>query len=383
MLGVKLKKGSKIINNYQILFIVNRLKETSLVLDWARSLYNRGWDIAVLPIEPQINQMQPEELNIPIIKIKPYKRWNPFIIWEICKIIKKYHIQLIHVHRNYSGGIASLAVFNNHNICVVNTEHNPSWAFRKIGLLLNSISLFRANYNCFNSNYTKESLYLWQKYLIKNIPYKVIYNGVPIREIRKIPQEISKEAFYNRWGLSKDNFYIGKIATFKKQKDHFTLLKAIKILSQKYPKIKLLLVGDGNLDKILKEKVKQLGIRKQVRFMGLLKRKEVYQLLSILNVSVMTSRWEGFCNAIVESMAAKLPVVVSDIPTLKEVVGNAGLYFRTGNSNDLAKKLEQLIINKNMRKKYANLAQNRCFNFYDNEKAIKKYEEIYRTLLKK
>jgi len=34
-------------------------------------------------------------------------------------------------------------------------------------------------------------------------------------------------------------------------------------------------------------------------------------------------------------------------------------------------------------KKYANLAQKRCFDFYDNEKAIKKYEEIYRTLLKK
>jgi len=327
--------------------------------------------------------MQPKELNIPIIKIKPYKRWNPFIIWEICKIIKKYHIQLIHVHRNYSGGIASLAVFNNHNIRVVNTEHSPARAFNKIGLLLNSISLFRANYNCFNSNYTKESLYFWQKYLIKNTPYKVIYNGVPIREIRKISQEISKEAVYNRWGLSKDKFYIGNIATFKKVKDHFTLLKAIKILSQKYPKIKLLLVGDGNLDKILKEKVNQLDISEQVHFMGLLKRKEVYQLLSILNVSVMTSRWEGFCNAIVESMAAKLPVVVSDIPTLKEVVGNAGLYFRTGNPDDLAKKLEQLIINKNMRKKYANLAQNRCFNFYDNEKAIKKYEEIYRTLLKK
>lgn len=368
-------------DNYRILYIINLLSESSIPLDWARSLYNRGWNIAVLPIETKTNQLQPKDFGIPIIRIKPCKRGSLFIIWEICKIIKKYNIQLIHVHSNYSGGIASLSVFFNHNICVVNSEHSPARAFNKIGLLLNSISLFRANYNCYNSYYTKESLYFWQKYFIKNIPNKVIYNGVPIQEIRKISQEISKEAVYNRWGLSKDNFFIGMIATFKKVKDHFTLLKAIKILSKKYPKIKLLLVGDGSLEKILKEKVKQLGISEQVRFMGLLKRKEVYQLLSTLNVSVMTSRWEGFCNAIVESMASKVPVVVSDIPTLKEVVGNAGLYFCTGNSNDLAKKLEQLIINKNMMKKYANLAQKRCFNLYDNEKTIKKYEEIYRNLL--
>ncbi|MBA7515862.1 hypothetical protein ES705_07907 [subsurface metagenome] len=134
---------------------------------------------------------------------------------------------------------------------------------------------------------------------------------------------------------------------------------------------------------MLEYQVKKFGITNYVCFMGLLRREEVYCLLHILNVSVMTSQWEGFCNAIVEAMAAELPVIISDIPTLKEVVGSAGLYFRKGDYIDLAKKLEILINNRNMRNRYANLAKNRCFQLYDIEKTIGEYEEVYRFLLEK
>lgn len=365
--------------NYEILHVVNSLSETSIPLNWATMLFKRGWNVAVIPVEPQRNQIQPEEFKVPVIEMGAYRRGDPRVIGEIRQKIHQYSIRLVHVHANYSGGMASLAVLGNKSIYVVNTEHNPAWSFKKLGRLLNSISLFRGDYHCFNSDYTMRSLAWWERWLIQNAPAKIVYNGVPIRAIEA--EKRFKESIYAKWGLSKDKFYIGKIATFKKQKDHSTLLKAIKLLAKKHPKITFLLIGNGALDKELRDEVKLLGITDQVSFMGLLRRQEVYEILHILDVSIMVSLWEGFCNAIVESMAAGVPVLVSDIPTLKEVVGDAGLYFRAGNPIDLARKLEQLIIDKDTRTEYGNLARDRCFRLYDVEKAIEKYEEVYRFLL--
>ena len=80
-------------------------------------------------------------------------------------------------------------------------------------------------------------------------------------------------------------------------------------------------------------------------------------------------------------MAAEVPVLLSDIPILKQVVGGAGLYFHTGDPVDLAGKLEQLIINEDTRTEYGNLARDRYLRLYDAEKAIEKYEEAYKFLL--
>lgn len=368
-------------DNYKILHIANHLSEASFLFDWVNILYKRGWNIAVLPVEGQDNQVQPEKFGAPVIKMNEYRRGDPKVIWEIRRKVYQYNVRLIHVHQNYSGGMASLAVLANKHVCVVNTEHNAHRGFKKPGLLLNSISLLRGDYNCFNSNSTMNSLKWWEQYLIQNTPKKVIYNGVPIREIED-KRKFKKDTYY-KWKLSEDKFYIGKIASFKKQKDHITLLKAIQLLAKRHPEIRLLLIGDGSLRKMLEYQVKKLGITNYVCFMGLLRREEVYYLLHILNISVMTSQWEGFCNAIVEAMAAELPVIISDIPTLKEVVGSAGLYFRKGDHIDLAKKLEILVNNRDICNKYADLAKNRCFQLYDIEKTIGKYEEVYRFLLEK
>lgn len=365
---------------YKIVYVVNNLSPSSIPLEWADILYKRGWNIAVLPVEGQLNRAQPKDFGVPIVKINEYRRGDPRVKWEIRRKIHQHNVRLIHVHQNYSGGIASLAVLANKHVHVVNTEHNPHYGLKKVGLLLNSVTLFRGDYHCFNSNSTMNSLKWWERTLIQNTPKKAIYNGVPIQKIED--ESKFQEDTYHKWGLSKDKIYIGKIASFKKQKNHSTLLKAVQLLTKKHSGIRLLLIGDGALCRKLKYQVKKLGITNYVRFMGLLKRKEVYRLLHILNVSVMTSRWEGFCNAIVESMAAGIPVIVSDIPTLKEVVGNSGLHFHKGNPIDLAKKLERLVTCKNLREKYAQLARNRCSRLFDVEETIKEYEEVYRFLLR-
>jgi glycosyltransferase involved in cell wall biosynthesis len=56
---------------------------------------------------------------------------------------------------------------------------------------------------------------------------------------------------------------------------------------------------------------------------------------------VLSSRWEGFGLVLVEAMAHGLPIVSSDLPTSKEIMGDFGLYFKNGDIEDLARRLEE------------------------------------------
>lgn len=85
----------------------------------------------MLPVEGQDNQVQPEEFGAPVIKMHEYRRGDPRVIWEIRQKIHQYNVRLIHVHQNYSGGMASLAVLANKHVCVVNTEHSAHMGFKK------------------------------------------------------------------------------------------------------------------------------------------------------------------------------------------------------------------------------------------------------------
>ena len=56
---------------------------------------------------------------------------------------------------------------------------------------------------------------------------------------------------------------------------------------------------------------------------------------------MLSSRWEGFGLVLVEAMAHGLPVISSNLPTSKEILGDFGLYFENGNIEDLAQRLEE------------------------------------------
>ena len=66
----------------------------------------------------------------------------------------------------------------------------------------------------------------------------------------------------------------------------------------------------------------------------------IQEYYSKAQVYVLSSRWEGFGLVLVEAMAHGLPIISSDLPTSKEIMGDFGLYFKNGDINDLAQRLE-------------------------------------------
>ena len=66
----------------------------------------------------------------------------------------------------------------------------------------------------------------------------------------------------------------------------------------------------------------------------------IQEYYSKAQIYVLSSRWEGFGLVLVEAMAHGLPIVSSDLPTSKEIMGDFGLYFKNGDIGDLAERLE-------------------------------------------
>ena len=121
-------------------------------------------------------------------------------------------------------------------------------------------------------------------------------------------------------------------AAFRAQKDHETVIRALHLLPDDYH---LLLAGDGNRRRIVEEFVKQEQLSQRVHFLG--NRNDVANVLKAADIIVMSSRYEGLSLSSLEGLASGRPVVASDVPGLREIVGNAGILFPQGDAQALAK----------------------------------------------
>lgn len=115
-------------------------------------------------------------------------------------------------------------------------------------------------------------------------------------------------------GLFKDQLVIGHVGRFNKQKNHEFLIDIFHALQKKNDKAVLLLVGQGELQEKIQEKVDLLGLGDKVRFLGL--RRDVERVMQCFNVFLFPSLFEGLPVTMVESQAAGNLNFISDvIPT--------------------------------------------------------------------
>ena len=110
------------------------------------------------------------------------------------------------------------------------------------------------------------------------------------------------------------------VARFVKQKNHRFL---IELLTQLPSNVRLTLVGDGVLRQQVARWAKEAGVEDRVRFTGLVPRDAVYDEMSRADVFVSASRWEGLPVAVLEAMASRLPLIVSDIEPHREIAAVA------------------------------------------------------------
>lgn len=216
---------------------------------------------------------------------------------------------------------------------------------------------------------------------------------IPADKISVINNGLDLNRFYHRscgaavrreLGISETAPVLAVVAGLKEVKGHIYLFKAIKLLKETYPELRLLVIGECrecDYRAHLEAKTRQLEIEDQVKFLG--RSDEVPRLLTAVDISVLPSLSEGLSNTILESMAAGLPMIATRVGGNIEIIedGENGLLVPPRNEQALADAISSLINDRSYAAKLARKGEQYVINQYSNQRMISKTSALYMDLV--
>ena len=262
-----------------------------------------------------------KNLNINIITQK-VGYFNMYSYWKLYRTLKKNNFDTV---CDFTGDFGALVLFVSKLAGIKNRivfYRNSSYTF-KMNLLkrlylkfLKFILRHSATKILSNSQTALETFHPdWKKQ--SNISFKVIKNGVPYNSLS---QDFNKNKLKTDLGIPNNYFVIGNISSFRKQKNHLLIVQVAKAIVNEYSNIRFMLVGKGvaeGLEDILKkEKMEGYFIMPGIR-------KDIIELLNIMDAFIFPSRIEGQPNALIEAMIYKVPIFASNILPIEECTPEA------------------------------------------------------------
>jgi glycosyltransferase involved in cell wall biosynthesis len=323
----------------------------NLIIQIIRNLDKNKYNISIASFSEK-GELFEDYKNLGVeIYIFPQKRNILSSIIRFAFFLRKHRINCIHIHLtgtfSFAVTIAKLMNIQNiiihwHNVYYLNTKRlSPFKRFLSRSILKYSgrvahsiiaISSKVKEYNC-------------KAFKIDSRKVTIIYNAI---DFSLIPKQ--KKEFRNN-----NDMLIGSIGRISEQKGYDILLKAIKIVKESYPNIKLEIVGayddkDNDCFQELNNLTNKLDINESVCFLGALPYQRVYEHLFNWSIFVLASKWEGFGLVIIEAMASGKPVIASNVDAIPEIIddGNTGLLFRVNDPVDLSIKIIRLINEKEL-----------------------------------
>jgi glycosyltransferase involved in cell wall biosynthesis len=207
---------------------------------------------------------------------------------------------------------------------------------------------------------------------------KLIMNGVSFADP---PNSIQSSTVRRTLGVSDGSYVIGCVASLIPVKAHTDLLNAFARLIKIIPDSLLLLVGDGPLRSDLELMAQNLGLQDTVKFLGY--RSDARELYSAFDVFALISHSEGLPMAMLEAMAAALPVVVSAVGAIPAVITpmKNGLLTTPGDIDGIANILICLGNQHELRKMLGKCAYNDVVSQYSVQRMARDYEQVYQEVL--
>ncbi|MCB1141377.1 MAG: glycosyltransferase family 4 protein [Leptospiraceae bacterium] len=298
--------------------------------------------------------------------------WDLKAVSELIQIIKAKKIRLVHTHTARAHAIALFAkYFYPHFILVV--SRRVDFTIRK--------GLFS------HLKYTSDlnDVFLTVSGKIKEIlikdgvnPEKIItvYSGIDLDRFERIKRNTKYKKEFDIKGRT---VVFGNIAALVDHKDHETLIKAISLVQSKR-KVKLLIVGEGELEGHLKSLVKDLKIEDRVIFTGF--RDDIPELLKFFDVFAITSKEEGLGTSVLDAMASGLPIIATRGGGLPEMISHekGGYLSNVKDSVGIFQYINQLAVKPSLRKEFGNYNREAVKRF-SIDSTIEKTIQVYSSFL--
>ncbi|MGC4100309.1 glycosyltransferase [Ferruginibacter sp.] len=285
-------------------------------------------------------------------------------------------VDYIHAHLFKADAIAVLVkMFFKKKILIISTKHGyqesyfkknitPPWKIQYnlyyfISRFINS----RIDYQITISNAMAE-LYQALGFTKKKMPF--IHHGIridkPAAEQPKVSQQL---------------IMLGRIEEIK---GHIYFFKAMPEIIKKFPKVKLLILGNGTEKENLQRVANKLGITKYIEFLGFQSKPANYLIQS--EIIILPSLFEPFGLVYIESFALKVPVVAFDVKACNEIIthNETGILVPAFDSKSLAEKVIYLLENTAERERIVNNAFHKYQTYFNTGRMLKETVEWYRSI---
>ncbi|HDR7894655.1 MULTISPECIES: glycosyltransferase family 1 protein [Bacillus] len=132
-------------------------------------------------------------------------------------------------------------------------------------------------------------------------------------------ENLESENLYREHKIRENTFIMGQVGTLNEIKNHDFTISICKRMKEKGIEFRMLFVGDGELNNVLRKRVDQEGLQNQIIFLGL--RADIPNLMNLFDVLIMPSIFEGLPVTLIEAQAAGTPCVVSNVITIEADLG--------------------------------------------------------------
>lgn len=343
------------------------------------------------------------QTNIPYFNIPAFQREiNIFkeilSFFEILGLLFQIKPNIIHVNSSKAGGVAGVAgkiyqffsgkkacpsdrrvrlIFTAHGWAI--NEDRPDWQIKLIEFFSRLTCLFYDKIICV-SEYDRQTAL--KNNLAPEKKLVTIHNGIDFAKLNFLPKEEAQEKLLTAASAKQpiSGVVIGSIAEWTKNKGLAYLLKAVK--RAKIKNARVILIGSGeNPDK---EKMRRLIEKYQLKNIHLIEWIDhAASYLKAFDTFVLPSLKEGLPYTLIEAMAAKVPVIATNVGGVPEMIenGTTGVLIQPKNSRQLAEKILDLINNPGEARELAEKAKAKAENDFSFTKMKEKTLGLYRDLL--
>lgn len=290
------------------------------------------------------NQEPLKKMGIKFYEIPDLENKNPLNILKISvklkHIVKTENITVIHTHHRMAAFY--VALLRLYKKCVfINTSHNTFY---------NKIKLTRFAYKHAHLIACGEMV---KKNLVDEFGLKkvtVIHNAVKPFKGPVVEEPILKNLHDQGY------FLVGNVGRLTKQKGFKYFIESMPLVLKQHSKTKFVIIGSGELETALKKEAQEIGVAKDIIWLGY--RKDVQNLMSQLDLIVLSSLWEGLPLTPIEAFSVGVPVVGTAVDGTLEIIKNGinGYLIKKEKYRDLAKMISSLSQDKILMNKLSNAA---------------------------
>ena len=290
---------------------------------------------------------------------------DSYINWRLKKVIRKIKPDVLHIHLSALKRVERI-MNELDGVRLLYTCHNEPWFYfdnmpdeekaAKVLIKEKGLRLIALREDM--------AVTLNKKFNLDNTV--VIKNGINFDRFRRLNK--TREEMREELKIPKEAFLIGHIGRFNEQKNHSFLIDVFASVKKERDDAVLLLVGNGEAEREIREKINSLNLSSSVIIIS--NREDIPEILNALDTFVFPSLFEGLGIVLVEAQSVGLKCVISD--TINEEVYLSNLVIPLS-LNDPLEKWRDAILDKERRSDYPNRIDE-----YDMNKEIKKLERLYK-----